>query len=84
MYALQLVKVLKNVLKKIQKSGVHTGKNTSAHDAADEIKFNNMICSLEKELALLVKKEEYERAAKLRDHIAGLKAGFSAPENPNE
>ena len=74
--------ILKDVIKSIQKSEIHTGKNTAGHDAADEIKFKNKISSLEKELAVLVRKEEYERAAKLRDHIAELKA--AGPGGTNE
>lgn len=58
------------LLEKIQHSDRHVGKVPSR--AGEELKRENEIIGLRRELERAVQRERYEEAAKLRDHIRAL------------
>lgn len=65
-----LSNTLQPVIKRVQGNAIHTGKIPKR--AGKYIICKNKVCNLKKELKEAIEKEEYERAAEVRDKIKEL------------
>ena len=66
--------VLKNALKTMHRGTMHVGKTPMDKTGSNDLNKKTVeLISLQKELEILVRKEEYEKAALVRDRINQLK-----------
>lgn len=72
--------LLKDALKSMHKGTFHVGKHPGVQNDENG-KIATKIMSLQKELEECVQKEEYEKAANLRDEINNLKKGNKTTRN---
>ena len=71
--------ILKNALKNMHKGNVHLGKHPS-NVVGTNAELAIKLLALQNELEQHVQKEEYEKAAKLRDRINNLKKNCKTPK----
>ena len=76
--------IIKQAISHFQKGPLHVGKRPGAADESSPALLQAELDSLQKELKLLIVKEEYEAAAICRDRINDLKNSLAEVEDPEK
>ena len=72
--------VIENALENMHRGKLHVGKKPGSKNTDKSSNFMLKLMKLQKELDELVQREEYEKAAELRDKINSLKKKINAPK----
>ena len=72
--------VIENALENMHRGKLHVGKKPGSKSTDKSSNFMLKLMKLQKELDELVQREEYEKAAKLRDKINSLKKKINPPK----
>ena len=76
--------IIKQAISHFQQGPLHVGKRPGAADESSPALLQAELDSLQKELKLLIAKEEYEAAAICRDRINDLKNSLAEVEDPEK
>ena len=76
--------IIKQAISHFQQGPLHIGKRPGAADESSPALLQAELDSLQKELKLLIVKEEYEAAAICRDRINDLKTSLAEVEDPEK
>jgi protein arginine kinase activator len=72
--------VIENALENMHRGKLHVGKRPGSQNTERSSNFMLKLMKLQKELDEVIQREEYEKAAKLRDKITALKKKINAPK----
>ena len=72
--------VIENALENMHRGKLHVGKKPGTGPTDKSSSFMLKLMNLQKELDEVIQREEYEKAAKLRDKISSLKEKINKPK----